>query len=125
MKKLLLFGWLVVFLFLFSSPVLANGDSCWTDCVEDEVATIQCIECIFKNFLNIATTLAGLAVFIMFLAGGFKYLTSAGDPKGTESAKSTLTYAVLGLVLVIVAWFILQFIKEFTGVEVTEFEIPK
>lgn len=89
------------------------------------MATIQCIECIFKNFLNIATALAGLAVFVMFLVGGFKYLTSAGDPKATESAKNTLTYAVLGLVLIIAAWFILQFIEEFTGVTVTEFEIPR
>ena len=58
-------------------------------------------------------------------AGGFRYLTSMGDPKGTETAKNTLTYAVLGLVLIIGAWFILQFIEEFTGVKVTEFEIPK
>ncbi len=72
-----------------------------------------------------ATTIAGLAVFVMFLVGGFQYLTSMGDPKGAESAKNTLTYAVLGLVLVIAAWFIIQFIETFTGVTVTIFEIPK
>lgn len=97
---------------------------CWKNCAIDEIATIQCLECILKSFLNIATALAGLAVFIMFLAGGFQYLTSGGDPKATESAKNTLTYAVLGLVLIIVAWFILRFIEEFTGVTVTQFEIP-
>lgn len=131
MKKFFLFLGIFAFLSLsislFPSPACAD---CWSDCREDigggeHAATIQCLECIFKDFLNIATALAGLAVFVMFLVGGFRYLTSMGDPKGTEAAKNTLTYAVVGLVLIIGAWFILQFIKEFTGVEVTEFQIPK
>jgi hypothetical protein len=126
MKKFILFLGILIFLYLsvLLSPLPACAD-CWADCAPEEIATIQCIECIFMNFLNIATTLAGLAVFVMFIAGGFQYLTSMGDPKGTESARNTLTYAVLGLVLVIAAWFILQFIEEFTGVTVTEFEIPR
>jgi cation transporter-like permease len=99
-------------------------EQCWQKCAIDEIATIQCLECLFSDFLSIATALAGLAVFVMLLAGGFQYLTSGGDPKATESAKNTLTYAVLGLVLIIVAWFILRFIEEFTGVTVTQFEIP-
>lgn len=90
----------------------------------EPIATIQGLECIFINILNIATSLAGLAVFIMLLVGGFKYLTSGGDPKAAQSARNTLTYAILGLVLVIAAWFILKFIAEFTGVEVTIFKIP-
>jgi len=131
MKRFVLFFSLLIslslFILSFPSPVCAD---CWTDCRQDIgggefAASVQCLECILMSFLNIATALAGLAVFIMLLAGGFQYLTSGGDPKATESAKNTLTYAVLGLVLIIVAWFILQFIEEFTGVKVTEFKIPR
>lgn len=99
-------------------------EPCFEPTAVGNVATIQGFECIFINILNIATSLAGLAVFIMLLVGGFKYLTSGGDPKASQSARNTLTYAIAGLVLVIAAWFILKFIAEFTGVEVTIFKIP-
>jgi len=90
-----------------------------------EVATIQGIECIVRIFLNLAVRVAGIALFIMLLAGGFKYLTSGGDPKTAESAQKTITYAILGLALLLGGWLILLFIKEFTGINVTIFEIPK
>lgn len=97
---------------------------CYEETAVGPVATIQGLECIFIRILNIATSLAGLAVFIMLIIGGFKYLTSGGDPKAAQSAKDTLSHAILGLVLVIAAWFILKFIEEFTGVTVTIFKIP-
>lgn len=90
-----------------------------------EVTTIQGFECIVKIILRIAVQLAGLAVFIMLLVGGFKYLTSGGDPKATESAKNTITYAIFGLALLLGGWLILRFIYEFTGIDVTQFVIPK
>jgi len=89
-----------------------------------EVATIQGFECIIIQILNLAVRLAGIAVFIMLLIGGFKYLTSGGDPKAAESARKTITYAILGLALILISWFILRFIEEFTGVKITEFAIP-
>jgi len=89
------------------------------------VAKIQGLECIVKTILNFAVRLAGIALFIMLLVGGFKYLTSGGDPKATESAQKTLTYAILGLALLLGGWIILLFVKEFTGIDVTQFTIPK
>ncbi|HUS60256.1 MAG TPA: pilin [Nevskiaceae bacterium] len=86
-------------------------------------AEIKDFEEIVRNILNIAIRLAGVALFIMLIVGGFKYLTAGGDPKKAEAAQKTLTYAIGGLVLVILAWFILLFIKEFTGVDVTKFQI--
>ena len=79
------------------------------------------------SFLNKAMILALLAVFIMLVVGGFRYLTAAGDPKANEAAKNTITYALLGLVLMFGAWFILRFIGVFTGLNLTEFtlEFPK
>ena len=91
---------------------------------EIEVVTIQGFNCIIVQALNIALRLAGLAVFVMLIIGGFKYLTSAGDPKALESARKTITYAILGLVLMLAGWFILLFIKEFTGIDVTKFTFP-
>lgn len=93
-------------------------------CPDCNVATLKGVEAIFRLILNVATQLAVLAVFIMLIIGGFKYLTSGGDPKATESAQKTITYAILGLVALIGIWLILKFIYVFTGVNVTQFVIP-
>ena len=111
--------------FFSPSPVFAQTKD-WNDgrCAIDGVATIQGFECLFQNILQVIVPIAGLAFFAMFLVGGFKYLTSAGDPKKAATATHTLTMAFIGIVGVIVSWLILLFIKNFTGVNVTEFNIP-
>lgn len=96
----------------------------WGDCVNNDIATLACIEVIIKNLFNIAFRLLGIAAFIMLIVGGFQYLTAGGDPKKTQAASSTLTYAIFGLVIVLAAWFILLFIYKFTGVDVTQFTLP-
>ncbi len=115
------------------SPVFAQAPGAWNgNCVTTdpksgaEVATIQGFECVFRNVVSVAVTLAGLAIFVMLIIGGFKYLTSGGDPKAQEQAKNTMTYAVLGLVLIIAAYLILNFISVFTGIDALKtFTIPK
>jgi len=98
-------------------------DSCWSNAQVDTVATLAGLECIVQAILNVAFRLAGLAVFIMLIWGGFKYLTAGGDPKKSEEAYKTLTYALMGLALIIISWFVLLLIKEFTGIDVTVFKI--
>lgn len=89
------------------------------------VPTIQGLECVFGNIVAVATALAGLAVFVMLVVGGLKYLTSGGDPKATEAAGNTITHAVLGLVVIIAAYLILRFLSIFTGLpELLKFVIP-
>ncbi len=86
-------------------------------------ATLVDLEPIFKNVVSIAIGLAGIVFFIMFIVGGFSYLTAGGDAGKVEAAKKTLTYAILGLVLIALSYLILVFIKTFTGVDVTQFKI--
>jgi len=88
-----------------------------------EIVTLKGLECIFSQILGIVARLAGLAVFVMFILGGWRYLTSGGEKQAAQQARNTLTYAILGLVLLIASWFILRFIKFFTGVDVTKFVI--
>lgn len=89
------------------------------------VATLAGAEGIFYNILNAALGLAGVALFVMLLVGGFRFLTAGGDPKNAEAARKTLTSAILGLVLVALAYLILRFIGFITGAEenILEFRI--
>jgi hypothetical protein len=94
-----------------------------TDTVED-VPTIQGLECLFINIVRIITPLAGLALFIMLIIGSLQLLTSGGDAKATQKAGQTITWAIVGLVLLLGIWFVLQLVKTITGVDVTKFVIP-
>lgn len=98
-------------------------------CTTDAHGTTICaaplsgLETIFGNVVVVILGLAGLILFIMLIIGGLKYITSAGDPKKVESARNTLTFAIGGLILIALAYLILRFIEEFTGVSVENFKI--
>lgn len=88
-----------------------------------DVHEIKDLVNIVENIFNLLIRLTGILAFITLIISGFQYLTAGGDPKKAQSARDTITYAILGLVLVILAYFILRFISEFTGVtRVLEFE---
>lgn len=76
----------------------------------------------FGNILEAMIPLIGFLAFIMVLVGGFKILTSGGDPKGMAGGKQTITLAVVGIALSIISWLILVIIKNVTGVDVTQFK---
>lgn len=65
---------------------------------------------ILTKATNLVAFLVGIASVIMIVVGGFKYITSAGDNNNITSAKNTILYAVIGLVVALVARTIVIFI---------------
>jgi len=61
-----------------------------------------------ENFIrSVITVLAGLAGLVatgFFVAGGFTYITSSGNPEQLDKAKRTLTWSAIGLAIVIAAF---------------------
>lgn len=88
-------------------------------------AKLQDLETVFGSVVTSLLALGGIVLFLMLLSGGFKYLTSGGDPKATEGAQKTLTYAIGGLVMLAGSYIILRIISDFTGADVTNFKIFK
>jgi len=88
-----------------------------------DVPTIEEFDLVFGNIVQALLGFAGIALFVMLLVGGIRYITAGGDPKGVEAAQKTLTTAIGGLVLIALAFIILKFISDFTGVDVTNFRI--
>ncbi len=82
----------------------------------DAPAPLTDLQKIFSNTISIAIGLAGIAFFLMFIIGGFSYLTAGGDPAKVESAKKTLTYAFAGLILIVLSYLVIRLIATFTGV---------
>lgn len=99
----------------------SKGDKCIS---RGDVATLEGIECAFENVVMVVLALAGIILFIMLLTGGFKFLTSGGDQKQVEAAKGTLTHAIAGLVVLVLAYVIIQLIANVTGASgITNFKI--
>lgn len=68
------------------------------------------IASVFKDIITIFSFVAGLLSVIFLVVGGIRYSSSSGNPKQIESAKQTLTYAVIGLIVSILAPIIVGFI---------------
>lgn len=69
-------------------------------------------------FLKIVFVVAGLILLFYFILGGIGMISSAGksDPKAAEQAKATITSAVIGFVVVFVAYWIVKLIGSLFGI---------
>lgn len=95
-----------------------------SECFINDIASIYCIPTLFRSVVSAVIGLAGVALFIMILVGGFNFLFSGGDQKKLEAARGTITQAVAGIVIMTVAYIIINFIGQFTGIrDITIFQI--
>lgn len=60
--------------------------------------------------INILSWIVGLISIIMIIIGGFKFVTSGGAPDKAKSARSTIVYALIGLVVVVLAQTIIKYV---------------
>lgn len=119
-QRLLILGAaFVVFIGMLTNPLSAYALP-----VGDQPTQFSELEEIVGNIISAAVPLAGIVLFVMLVAGGLQYLSSGGNPEGMQKARSTITYAIAGIVLLLLAWFALRFIEIFTGVPVTTFTVP-
>lgn len=65
---------------------------------------------IMTSITNILFWVVGVASVIALIIGALQYITSTGDPGRTKTAKDTIMYAVIGLVVAILAFAIVNFV---------------
>ena len=65
---------------------------------------------LIKTVVNILLWAVGILSVIMIIFSGFRYITSSGDASKTKSAQSTLIYSVVGLIVAIMAWAIVNMV---------------
>ncbi|NLA43326.1 hypothetical protein GX865_04220 [Candidatus Saccharibacteria bacterium] len=64
---------------------------------------------LIKNITNTMLFLLGATAVIAIIIGGFMYVTAAGDAGKVKTAKNTVMYAVIGLIVALLAWGIVSF----------------
>lgn len=74
----------------------------------DQVSTDP--ESLVKQFVNIFLFAVGALSVIMLIWGGIRYTTSAGDSNKVQAAKNTVLYAIVGLVVAILAYAIVNMV---------------
>lgn len=72
---------------------------------------------ILGNVVQLAYAAAGLLFFFMFILGGIRYIQAGGDEKAVTAARSSLTQAVIGLVVVVAAFLITQLLFTLFGIK--------
>lgn len=65
---------------------------------------------LISQIVNVLSIIVGIVAVIMIIYGGFRYITSGGESGSVTTAKNTILYAILGLVIVAIAQFIVKFI---------------
>ncbi len=113
MKKLRLVAAVLGLLISFSA-VPAQAFTVWGACdgnsstvcsgtKDDATSTV-------KKIINLMLFAIGITAVILIIHSGLKYVTSRGDPGSIKSAKDTLLYAVIGLVVASLAYTIVNFV---------------
>ncbi len=68
-----------------------------------------------KIVVNILLYILGAVAVVMIVIGGIRYTTSNGDSSNMTSAKNTILYAVVGLVVALMAYAIVNFVLDSFG----------
>ncbi len=65
---------------------------------------------IVREVVNVVLFVLGAVAVIMIIIGGFRYVVSGGDSSSVTAAKNTIFYAVIGLIIAILAYAIVNFV---------------
>jgi len=86
-----------------------NGGSAVCGSKNDAVSPI------IKNAINLLLFVLGMVSIILIIIGGIRYTTSAGDSSAMKAARETIIYSVVGLVIALMAFAIVNFVLSYFG----------
>ena len=99
-----------------TAPVRAinvfEGKACTSATEDSKVCkgSSETIEPLVSTIVNVLLFAIGIASVIMIIVGGLRYATSNGDSARITAAKNTILYSVIGLVVALLAFVIVNFV---------------
>lgn len=93
--------------------VVTDGISQGAECAKPTNAPDRLFgpDSIFVTITNILLFIIGAIAVIMLIIGGIRYVVSAGDQNAVASAKNTILYAIIGIVVAFLAYAAVNFIS--------------
>ena len=92
MKKLIILQSFILTALIYASPAFAQS------------ADVSRIQNFIQSITQVLVTLAGVSATGFFVWGGFRYITSSGNPEQLEGAKKTIFYSAIGLAIALGAF---------------------
>lgn len=100
MKKLILLQSIVLTSLITATPVFAQS------------ADVSRIQSFIQSITQVLVTLAGVSATGFFVWGGFRYITSSGNPEQLEGAKKTILYSAVGLAIALGAFVLSNIVTQ-------------
>ena len=125
MKKLLLsLATMALTVFSFgalSAPVYAEPVQCTPEQIAAGTSMLDCVDStiagddfeltgILSTIINVIIGVVGFIAVVMMILGGISFITSQGDAAKVTKAKNTILYGVVGLIVAMLAFAIVNFV---------------
>lgn len=121
MKKLI--GFISTLSLLFSIavvPAFAQNIN-----VKPQIAPNVELGGIISAVINLLFIVAAVVAVVFLIWGGIRWIISGGDKTAVESARNTIIAAIIGLIVVFLAYFVLKFVFQFLGIPFLDtFNVP-
>jgi hypothetical protein len=98
-----------------ASPVLVSAESATATQINKGVTAVGGSDAVplgtrIQQVVNILLYVLGAIAVLMIVIGGVRYTTSNGDSSAVKGAKDTILYAIVGLVVAVMAYAIVNFV---------------
>ena len=108
-------GPLVASVLTYAIPAAAIAQE---NVVPDSVVDINNVPNIVRGLIQYILIIAFVAAFVFLLIGGIRWIMAGGDEKAVAGARGTITAALIGLVIVLVAYALIRLIELFFKVNI-------
>lgn len=80
---------------------------------------------IISNLITLLLIVAVVIALFFLIYGGIRWIISGGDKTAVENARNTIIAAIVGLVIALLAFFILNFVGSLFNIKLTDLTLPK
>ncbi|MFC1662553.1 pilin [Patescibacteria group bacterium] len=115
MKKIKNIALLSTALLLIAAPALAQTSFSIEDIGSSVGLGSADLKDTVVNIIQWVLGILALVAVVMIIVGGFQWLTAAGNDEKIEKAKKVISAAVIGLIIVLLAWAIVIFVAGTTA----------
>ena len=117
MKQIFIALSVVIFLWAFPIPVLADAsnEACTGATFGDNNCTTLELETGLQKVVNIISYIVGIVSIIVAIVAGLMFSVSAGDPQKAKQARNALLFAIVGILVALMAYAMSNFVLKEVG----------